>query len=160
VRSPPVQLVRVPVRRTTALAVAGRAPPPCLAGRRRPSSSPPVRAASGFTRTRSSLRCNSRASWGTPAPDSPRAAARRRAPPRLACRRPLRAAAPLAQHQDRRILIQRPPLAPRRRSNRRRTGQPCPRARLIPSRRIAIPRPDPSPPVKPHLTVAFLFKKP
>jgi hypothetical protein len=88
-----VQLDWVPVRRTTAFAVAGRAPSPCLAGRRRPSSPPPVRAASGFARARSSSQCKSRSEWYTPVPyrvAPPLAAARRRASPR---RRLLAAAA-------------------------------------------------------------------
>jgi hypothetical protein len=108
VRSTPVQLVWVPVRRAVVFTVAGRAPPLCLAGRRRPSPPPPVRTACGFARARSSSQCASRASWCTPAPNSPCAAARRRAPPRRARRRPSRAAAPLAQLLDRWILIQRP----------------------------------------------------
>jgi hypothetical protein len=88
-----VQLVWVLVRRAIVFTVAGLAPPPCLAGRRRPSSSPPVKATSGFASHAWSSRCLSRAEWGTLALNRlapPLAAARRRAAPR---RRPLAAAA-------------------------------------------------------------------
>jgi hypothetical protein len=111
-----VQLDWVPVRRTTAFAVAGRAPSPCLAGRRRPSSPPPVRAASGFARARSSSQCKSRSEWYTPVPYRVSAAARRRSPPRFASPPAARRRRSLAQ------LLRRPMAAQRPRS-RRAAGQ-------------------------------------
>jgi hypothetical protein len=57
--------VRAPRRR---LVFAGFAPPPRLAGRRRPSPSPPQEAPVKFALRSWTSRCISRVDWGTLAP--------------------------------------------------------------------------------------------
>jgi hypothetical protein len=110
-----------------------------------------------FTASSLTFWCDPRVNWGTLALHP---ASRRRSPSRAAAHRRVPSPPARAQHRGRRSPNRRP------RSIRPRVKPVCARSTAPPSplsrrrRWIAIQRPDPTPPVKPRLTLAVLLKKP